>query len=86
MLIFSLDAEWTYSKMVSGSLIRNNIYFKNKTSIKIKLISVDTEKKKEEITEERYSGDCSLQVAALTSTNNLKGIFSSSLPMTCCQR
>lgn len=54
-------------------------------SIKIKLISVDTEKKKE-ITEECYSGDCSLQVAALTSTNNLKGIFSSSLPMTCCQR
>lgn len=84
MLIFSLDAQWIYSKMVSGSLIRNNIYFKNKMSIKIKLISVDTEKKK--ITEERYSGDCSLQVAALTSTNNLKGIFSSSLPMTCCQR
>lgn len=46
MLIFSLDAQWIYSKMVSGSLIRNNIYFKNKMSIKIKLISVDTEKKK----------------------------------------
>lgn len=49
MLIFSLDAQWTYSKIVSGSLIRNNIYFKNKMSIKIKLISVDTEKKKKKL-------------------------------------